>query len=162
MLNYHSVKAVEGVRIFLVYSMKALVVEVEQGIYHDLYGAVKTELDRLESVPQWISEQTATSESYRSAVSDGFAEIGVMSGFFTVLREFYKKLLYLCDPEGLEPVKVVDVWMKLVDDVVNGMLAFAVSGPDRLVAGANVSASASVASIDVDELCQIIAGSDEF
>lgn len=132
MRSYYINQASQGVELFLRSTMHALKDDVRRGVYPDLYAAVKSECERLEAVPKWVQQQMSTTQSYADAVSGGFAEAKVMEGFLAALQGFYKKILYICDPEAIEPVKIADAWPQLAQDVTGGVLAFAALGAFKL------------------------------
>jgi hypothetical protein len=132
MLSHKNVQMSRAAYLFLANSIQALVADVARGKYVDLHAAVKAECERLEAAPEWVQQLTSTTQSYEDAVSNGFAEVNVIEGFLAALHGFYKKLLFNCDPEASEPVKVEDAWPQLAHDVADGMLAFAAAGAFKL------------------------------
>jgi hypothetical protein len=132
MLSHSNFQLSQAVYLFLASNMQALMADVARGKYIDLHAAVKAECERLEAAPKWVQQLMSTPQSYEAAVSEGYAKANVMEGFLLALREFYKKLLYICDPEASEPVKVEDAWPQLAHDVADGMLAFAKAGAFKL------------------------------
>lgn len=153
MLSPSNFQLSQAVYLFLASNMQALMADVARGKYIDLHAAVKAECERLEAAPKWVQQLMSTTQSYADAVSNGFAEVKVMDGFLAALREFYKKLLYICDPEASEPVKVEDVWPQLAHDVADGMLAFAKAGALKL---SDESGTVPVAPDISDELLGVL------